>query len=401
MKLLKVLTPALLLLALLLAGCSTIQAQEPGGYLTGATLDEPGPGANQIFNITVAKVGDPIGIDFRGLVTSGTLSVQLKDASGKVVWQQTAGTGTFGMNQTMIAQSTGVYHLGLAWEGAVKATYNLRWQPNKIEAPRIQPVALLEGLGMLLVALGFIAYVGIRRLGWRYLLVGAGFWVLTVVLKLVWASAGNSAIYAALKSILPGISGQLIFDLYVGCLTGIFEVGLTYLLLQVIDRRRGHAPWRSALAFGIGFGAVEALLLGISPLVSVIVAMVSPDSLPFEALMALSVLNNPLWGAAGVVERFFTIWVHVGCNVLIFYAIAVRQPKWFWLSFAYKTLLDTIAAYIQVSGLTGNLGAIWMTEAIITLLGSAAWWYTFHVIAPRYPGEEELPIASPQPSVEG
>jgi uncharacterized membrane protein YhfC len=184
----------------------------------------------------------------------------------------------------------------------------------------------------------------------------------------------------------------------VGSLTGIFEVGITYLLLQLGAKRRGKAPWRSALAFGIGFGAVEALLLGINPLVSVIIALVSPAALPFDALQALSILNNPLWGAAGVVERFFTIWIHVVCNVLIFYAIAVRQPKWFWLSFAYKTVLDTIAAYVQVGGLTGSLGAIWVTEGIIAVLGAAAWWYTFQ-IARRYP-DEEVPITGPQPSAE-
>jgi uncharacterized membrane protein YhfC len=383
----------IVIIAALLTGCAEANDdQAPSAFLTGGTLDEQAPGSNSIFTVKVQKDGDPVGVDFRGTVSSGAVSIRLVSTSGKVVWQETSGTGPFNMN-LVITPPAGEYQLGLAWEGSAKATYDLYWRPGKIMPPTITPLAALQGVGMLLVTAGFVVYAGIRKLGWRALLLGALFWVLTVLLKFVWAGALNSAIYAGLTGVLPGVAGSLIFDVYVGSLTGIFEVGLTYLILR--RTRLARSPWKTAFAFGIGFGAVEALLLSISPLISAILGMTNPSTLSLSTLQNIAMLNNPLWGLTGVWERFFTVWIHIACNVLIFYTLITGQKKWFWLSFGIKTVLDSVAAYIQVNRLNTNLGAIWIVEFIIAAIGAACWWLT-NRLSHEYP--DLSGAAQPEPA---
>jgi hypothetical protein len=70
--------------------------------------------------------------------------------------------------------------------------------------------------------------------------------------------------------------------------------------------------------------------------------------------------------------------------VLIFYSLAVGQKKWFWLSFGIKTLLDTVAAHVQIGGLTTSLGVIWITEGIMAVIGIFSWWVTTR-LSHRYP----------------
>jgi uncharacterized membrane protein YhfC len=232
----------------------------------------------------------------------------------------------------------------------------------------ITPLALIQGTGMVLVALGFILFALVRRLGIGYLALGALAWVITVASKFAIAIQLNPIVLSRLaESGLPVfVSGPLSW-IYIGILTGITEILITYLVLKYT--RLGKVNWERALSFGIGFGAVEALLLGIGPLLSVIAALFFPTSLPVEALNSLALLNNPLYGLAGVWERFFTILIHIFSNALIFYAVLRREPKWFWLAFVYKSSLDAVAGYAQLSGDLTALGFIWTIEAIVAVMG--------------------------------
>ena len=141
--------------------------------------------------------------------------------------------------------------------------------------------------------------------------------------------------------------------------------------------RLGRAPWRSALAFGIGFGAVEALLLSVGPLALAAVALSSPTTLPPAQLAALAGQNNLLQTLAPGWERFFTVWIHILSSGLIFLAIARRQPRLFWGAFAYKTVFDSFAAYNQIAGVVTAGGEFttltWLMEGLVGVFGIVAW----------------------------
>ncbi len=236
----------------------------------------------------------------------------------------------------------------------------------------LSPIILLAGIGMIAVSVAFIVYA-LRRGGtWKYLGLGALAWVVTVAVKFLIAIPVNPLLYKALY--VPDAlwaPGSLLFDLYVGLLTGLTEVLMSWLLLRYT--RLGRVPWGKALAFGIGFGAFEALLLGVSNLGSCLVAVFAPQSLPQAALNSLSVLENPVVGLAPIAERFGTILVHVFCNVLLFYGVIRGQARWLWVSFAYKSLLDTIAGFAQFWGVE-TLPKIWTIEALVLVMGFVGWW---------------------------
>jgi uncharacterized membrane protein YhfC len=215
-----------------------------------------------------------------------------------------------------------------------------------------------------------------------------------VAVKFLIAIPINSLLYKAIY--VPDMlwaPGSLLFDLYVGALTGVTEVLLCWKLLGI--KHWGTAPWRKALAFGIGFGAFEALLLGGSNLLSTVVALAAPQAMPEAAMISLSVLNNPLYALAPVAERFGTILAHIFCCTLIFYTIATGKTRWVWLAFAYKTLLDGIAGFAQMWGVE-TLPKIWTIEALILVLGLIAGFGIMKVKQgyPVVPAAEPLPLAS-------
>lgn len=381
-----------LLLVTSCAGAGTQPPRTEGASVTGATLSKDAAGEHMPFTIAVQQAGDPVTIDFRGALTKGTVRVQMVDSAAKPVWQDKVATpGSFAISRTITTLTTGTYNLGLAWDGPVQAQYSLAWRPRAVDGLVVSPLVLAPGLGMILVAVGFVVYVLQRRLGVRYLLVGALAWVVTVALKFAWAIPLNPAIYKALQGALPAAIAMPVFELYVGALTGVFEVGVTFLAVRFT--RLGRAPWPGALAFGIGFGAVEALLLGVSPLAAGLIALFAPATFSPGQLESIAAVANPLLALAPVWERFFTIWVHILSNLLIFYAVARHQARWFWLAFAYKTSLDAVAAYAQLSGLVSSdyLTGIWLIEGIVALFGLAGIWGV-RWLSGHYPRAAQAPV---------
>ena len=385
----------LILTLIFLTGCSQTPTDVPdqtsdqpleGARITGASLDEANAGSKSYFTLRVEEAGQPIGIDFRGALMQGSLGVRLLNAEEEIVWEtNVTSVGPFAINTVVKPETTGEHQLILSWPGPVQASYNLQWQPGEIEVPEISPLVLLPGIGMILVALGYVIYAAVRRLGWAYLGLGALGWIVTVALKFAWAIPVNTPLYEALTSALPETIAHGIFYIYVGALTGIFEVAVTWGVLRYT--KLGQVPWQRALAFGIGFGAVEALALGVSSLASTAVALFMPASMPLAALEQIAQVNNVLYGLAPIVERFFTALIHVLTNVLLFYGVAKKEARWFWLAFAYKTGIDVVAAFGQFWGLD-TLAHLWTIEAIAILWGIVGWWGT-RWVKQHYPSAEE------------
>jgi uncharacterized membrane protein YhfC len=369
----------LLLLCIALAfltACSSQSAAtqsniDKGAYLTGAKLNETSPGQSKTgFLIKVSRDGDPMGILLRGNATQGSIYAVVLDQAGNAAWKSAPASGVFSKNNTVTSLKAGDYELAVAWDGPLSVDYDIFFVPGGVVLPVLSPLALIGGTGMMLVALGFIIYAAIRRLGWGYLGIGALAWVVTVAIKFVIAIPLNNPIYKLL--VVPGKPGigDAAFNLYVGSLTGWTEVLLVWLLVRYT--RVGKVGWGKALAFGIGFGAVEALLLGVSSFTTILMGLISPNLIPAGTLGELAVANNLAISLAPIWERFFTVLVHIFSNVLIFYAASVRKPGYFWLAFLLKTLLDAAASYGQLTGLKTIL-QIWSLEALVGLFGVFSW----------------------------
>jgi len=376
------------IIALLLAGCSQANNSGAGsliGSVQGQHIEKTSAGEELFFTIAIDQsfidAGQPIAIRAAGTVESGWLRIIFRDPDGNIAWDPGEFGGDFTVNTFYQPPSTGNYRLGVAWKDATTATYDVSYQGEQLT-----PLALAPGLGMILVAIAFIIY-SLRKGGtWSYLGLGALAWTVTVAIKMLIALVANAPIYQALYN--PDslwAPGSILFYLYIGALTGLTEVLLTWLVLRYT--RLGRAPWNKAFAFGAGFGAFEALLLGLSSLFGMLVGLLAPQTLPAAAIGSMLQANNLLFDLAPIVERIATIFVHILCNVLLFYAIATRRSRWLWVSFVFKTLLDSVAGFAQLWGV-GTIERIWIIEAVIIIFGILGWGGT-RAVARRYPSPVE------------
>ncbi len=361
-----------LLLTVLLLGCSRA-SNGPASVTLGASMNGPvfertAAGRDFPFTVTVAQAADPIGIDARGTLVSGRVRVQLLDADEQPVWQQlVTAPGPFVINTVVRPSQAGAYQLGWQWdEPLVINNYSLEWKPGPIAAAGLTPLMLLGPLGMLAVAAAFILYAVRRTHDWRYLIFGGLCWAVTVALKVVWAIAGNLAVYRILR---PLPLGDWLYYLHIGLLTGVCEVALVWLLLR--STGLGQVAWPRVLAFGIGFGALEALLLALGSLSSVLALVLAPQLVPPSLGASLAGVQGLINSVAAGWERFFVVLVHLFSNALLFYGVQRRQQRWFWLAFVFKSLMDAVAAWGQVTGL--DVPKTLFIEAIIAVWGLLAW----------------------------
>lgn len=377
------------ILLTLLTSCAPQQSGVPMNYrwasVEGSQLQEVQAGEQFYFSISVddglIAEGAPIKIKLSGNVTSGSLRFELRHPDGHPVWNSgtiNPGEYTISTEYYLTAGQTGTYTLGLIFSANTTAAYNLGWH-----AIRLGPIILLPGIGMILAALAFVIYAARRKmLGWRYLGLGALFWALTVAVKFVFAIPVNPLVFQALGVTSEHLfsPGNVVAYLYIGALTGIFEAGLAWLILR--KSHWGKADWSQALVFGIGFGVIEALLLGLAGFGSALVSLLSPEVLPISTLGSLA--NNATlgMGLAPIIERLSVILAHIFSCVLIFYAIASGESKWGWLAILYKTLLDIPAGFAAFWG-ADMVGKIWTLEAVIAIFGLIGLWGTLQ-IARRY-----------------
>ena len=362
------------LLVLLLSGCAA-QTEEPltGAYITGVTLNETEAGQNANFVITIDAPQEDIGLNFWGSFQTGEVTISIVNQDNEeIAYAKTYGGALVNENE-IITLNQGEYDLLVSWDKPVTGTYNLEWKPGKVEIPEISPIVLMSGIGMLLVGAIFF-YLGVKNSKVSMGLLGGLFWLGTVIVKFIIAGSFNNLIYVWLTGVLPGLPGTIIFSIYVGLLTGVTEILITYLVLK--NTKFGKRVWNEIYAFSMGFGAIEAILLGLASLVSMILVLTMTSDLPVSQLRSIAVSNNFFYSFAPIVERFFTILVHLGCNIMIFYSIYKKEMRWFWASFALKSGIDAIAGYAQLSGQLQSVTFIWIIEAFVILFGILGYFAT-------------------------
>lgn len=212
-----------------------------------------------------------------------------------------------------------------------------------------------------------------RRAPAEYFLYGAIFWAAAIAVKI----AMDLTITVPFSRLLPpALSGALILGAYAGLRTGILESGIPYAAGKLT---RLPLDFDRSVAIGIGFGAVEAIVLGLSSLLNVLAYLTVPgllDSLPAAVQVQLTLPFLPI----PVIERLFTLFCHVFATALALYAVRAGL-KWLALSIAFKTIIDgalplfshflapmglidylLVEAYVALLGVVSIAGLIWLKK---------------------------------------
>jgi uncharacterized membrane protein YhfC len=239
----------------------------------------------------------------------------------------------------------------------------------------MNPLFLLCGVGMMAVAFVAVVYWKVRsKVLWRLFAWGALVWIVGVAVKVI-ASIPNQAIIDAARGALPKYFAEPLLWLYIGLLTGVFECGATLVFAHI--RRIRSADYNEVVAFGLGFGAVEAFLVGLASFVMILLVVLVPNKLPEEMVKYMtSGAGSPLVIPAPIVERITAVLLHAFSCVLIVYAVRTRAWRWFWAAFWYKTAMDAIAGLLHLENLLADMFTLgmWVVELILLPFGLVGLW---------------------------
>jgi uncharacterized membrane protein YhfC len=175
----------------------------------------------------------------------------------------------------------------------------------------------------------------------------------------------------------------LIFNaILLGLLAGIFEETARYILFKYI--MKNSREWKDSITIGIGHGGIEAILLGIISITTLVqmvamqdVATLSALGLPAEQLEIAKTQVMAYWAQPAVTplfgffERISAMSLHIGLSVLVMYSIVCDQRKWFWSALLYHALVDALAVYLypKITAGTNVILGTFGLETLVAILG--------------------------------
>jgi len=229
---------------------------------------------------------------------------------------------------------------------------------------------ILGPIGMIVIGiLAVIYWIVKKKCNIKYFLWGGLLWFIAISAKALIDFTIMPSIYTFLTEAIPSLV-TLIISIIVGLRTGFFESGISYL---IIKKRFKKFKWKDAIALGIGFGAIEAIIFGLLSLSSMFLLMdpgFSSGLTEIELQMVNAYLNqDTLVIFAPWIERVFVLIAHVFATVLVIKAITTKNIKFLWFSIIYKTILDTPVPYFQALIASGGLVATYLIELYIIGMG--------------------------------
>jgi uncharacterized membrane protein YhfC len=204
--------------------------------------------------------------------------------------------------------------------------------------------------------------------------------------------------------VLPGMdwyketiqSNFWIYGLFLGFTAGLFEEVGRYLAFILILKK--HLDWKNAVAFGIGHGGIEAILLvGLTYISNLITAIMINSGLfdtllaqyPDQAREAMIQARNVLVQTPSYMylvsgaERLFTFFIHIALSVLIMAGIQKKKGL-LYLGLAILLHMVIDAPAVILSGLGVN---VLLIEILILVFAIIAFVYI------RCQGKKEKDLA--------
>lgn len=165
---------------------------------------------------------------------------------------------------------------------------------------------------------------------------------------------------------------------------GLFEESARYLGARYL--LKGRRGYRDAVAFGLGHGMCEAVLIvGLTQINNLVaVFMINSGTLAasvpadqYRQLVGTMMSVPPALILMAVWERVSTVFFHVFATVLVFRGVREHKARYYWYALAAHTGTDTVA------GLLPRYANAWVVEAVLFLIGVAGLLYVLKV-KPRF-----------------
>jgi len=217
--------------------------------------------------------------------------------------------------------------------------------------------SIIAVLGMILlpILLGFWLTRKFK-LSWKLFFAGALTFIVSQVFHipfLAWLTAmfNNGTLPT------PPAAWNTIFNaVLLGLLAGLFEETARYILFKFF--LKNARTWNEGVLVGAGHGGVEALILGVLGVFTVINMLVlrnadlsamgiPADQLELAKQQVAAFWESPAYtGLLGLAERVFAICLHISLSAMVLYSVAYKKPIWFWLAMLWHALVDAAAVYL-------------------------------------------------------
>jgi uncharacterized membrane protein YhfC len=214
---------------------------------------------------------------------------------------------------------------------------------------------LLNSLGMILLPVVLAFYLTRKfSLPWKLVLAGAVTFVAAQVLHIPFVY-GLTALFNNGVLSIPENWSALFNAIVLGLLAGIFEETARWILFKF--SLKNVKTWAEGILVGVGHGGVEASLLGILALISVVsmIAMrnadisafgVPPEQMDLARQQVEEFWSTPVYLAfLGLIERAFAISLHLSLSVMVLYSVVYKKPVWFWIALLWHAIVDALAVY--------------------------------------------------------
>lgn len=175
------------------------------------------------------------------------------------------------------------------------------------------------------------------------------------------------------------LKNPLVFAIYGGLAAGIFEeigrfIGFKFFLKK-------HREWKDGMAYGIGHGGIEAILIGVLGNLNNIIYSKMINAGTFEKTLsqALSVskleqlksslINTlPIIFTVSGIERILAVTLQLGLSLLVLYSIKKRKYIFLLLAIVIHALVDFLAVFLAQKGAnTWTIEGIVLVFAVISV----------------------------------
>lgn len=173
-------------------------------------------------------------------------------------------------------------------------------------------------------------------------------------------------------------SNPIVFALFGGLMAGLFEETARLISFKFFLKKQTRI--QDGLAYGIGHGGIEAILLvAMTNLNNIIIGnLINQQALQtlglpqeLETMITTQLVQTPsVMFYVGGIERLLTLVVHIALSLIVFKAVKERRYAYYGLAILLHMMLNIPAALYQYGILN-----VWLVEAYVLVfaIGSVAY----------------------------
>ncbi|MGL4739778.1 MAG: YhfC family glutamic-type intramembrane protease [Sarcina sp.] len=200
----------------------------------------------------------------------------------------------------------------------------------------------------------------------------AVFFISQIIIRLpIMCALATNDMYLTFSTLYP-----VLYVLILSFTAGLFEETGRYIGFKVIKEKT--LGFKDAIAFGIGHGGIEAMLLvGMVSIQNLLLYLFSKDIIKGEFFLGYTkeaitrVFDESsvfILGIAGV-ERIFAMIFHIVATIVVLYSVRVAAKKYLFLAIGIHTVFNFIAVIVTstIGIMAGQVAFLVMTIILIVL----------------------------------